>query len=122
MLPTLDEAIAASTAGKDKHVIYLYMAGGMSHLDTFDPKPKRQDVQGPATALDTVAPDIQVTKYLPRTAEIADKICVINSMKTNQGAHEQGQYYLHRSYWSIVLAHALFNAVNITLTALTPQT
>ena len=81
-----------------KSVIFLNMAGGMSHLDTFDPKPKRPEVQGPATPIDTAAPDIKLTKYLPKTADIADRICVINSMRTNQGAHEQGQYYLHRSY------------------------
>lgn len=81
-----------------KSVIFLNMAGGMSHLDTFDPKPKRPDVQGPATAIDTASPNIQLTKYLPKTAEIADRICVINGMRTNQGAHEQGQYYMRRSY------------------------
>jgi hypothetical protein len=81
-----------------KSVIFLNMAGGMSHIDTFDPKPKRPDVQGPASVIETAAPDIQLTKFLPKTAGIADRICVINGMNTNQGAHEQGQYYLHRSY------------------------
>ena len=81
-----------------KSVIFLNMSGGMSHIDTFDPKPKRPEIQGPATVIDTAAPDIQLTKYLPKTAGIADRICVINSMRTIQGAHEQGQYYLHRSY------------------------
>ncbi|MGE9267043.1 MAG: DUF1501 domain-containing protein [Verrucomicrobiales bacterium] len=78
-------------------VIFLNMSGGMSHLDTFDVKPQNKDVQGPVEAIAT-AGDFQLSQYLPKTAEIADKICVINSMSSNQGAHEQGQYMLHRSY------------------------
>ncbi|MEM9080156.1 MAG: DUF1501 domain-containing protein [Verrucomicrobiota bacterium] len=79
-----------------EHVIFLNMAGGMSHLDTFDLKPGR-DVQGPVEGIST-AGDYQVSQYLPKTAEVADKMCVINSMTSKQGAHEQGQYLLHRSY------------------------
>lgn len=79
-----------------EHVIFLNMAGGMSHLDTFDLKPGR-DVQGPVEAIGTSG-DFQLSQYLPKTAEVADKMCVINSMTSKQGAHEQGQYMLHSSY------------------------
>jgi hypothetical protein len=72
------------------------MAGGMSHLDTFDVKPGR-DVQGPVEAIGSKG-DFQISQYLPKTAEVADNMCVINSMSSTQGAHEQGQYMLHSSY------------------------
>ncbi|MDQ8189043.1 DUF1501 domain-containing protein [Roseibacillus persicicus] len=92
-------AFAQSVKGGRKaaeHVIFLNMAGGMSHLDTFDLKPGR-DVQGPVEGIST-AGDFQLSQYLPKTAEVADKMCVINSMTSTQGAHEQGQYMLHSSY------------------------
>lgn len=78
------------------HVIFLNMAGGMSHLDTFDVKPGRE-VQGPVEAIKTTG-DFQISQYLPKTAAVGDKMCVINSMTSSQGAHEQGQYTLHSSY------------------------
>lgn len=79
-----------------EHVIFLNMNGGMSHLDTFDVKPGR-DVQGPVEAISTKG-DFQISQYLPKTANVADEMCIINSMTSQQGAHEQGQYMLHSSY------------------------
>jgi hypothetical protein len=90
-------ANAAATA-KAKHVIYLYMSGGMSHLDTFDPKPKKKDVMGTTNTIATAADDIQIGHYLPETAKIMNKVAVINSMTSIQGAHEQGAYAMHTSY------------------------
>lgn len=93
------EALAvAATGGTAKSVIYLYMAGGMSHVDTFDPKPKKKEVMGKTEAIPTKADDIFVGNYLPKTAAIMDKVCVINSMNSTQGAHEQGAYIMHTSY------------------------
>ena len=52
-----------------RSVIYLNMSGGMSHLDTFDPKPSNKDVQGPTPVIGTSADDIQISGYLPKTAK-----------------------------------------------------
>ncbi len=81
-----------------KNVIYLYMSGGMSHLDTFDPKPRKQEVMGPLEAIPSKADGILVGQHLPKTAEVMDKVCVVNSMTSRQGAHEQGSYIMHTSY------------------------
>lgn len=92
-------AFAQSKAAGRKtaeHVIFLNMAGGMSHLDTFDLKPGK-DVQGPVEGIATKG-DFQISQFLPKTADVADHMCVINSMTSTQGAHEQGQYMLHSSY------------------------
>ena len=83
---------------KAKHVIYLFMSGGMSHVDTFDPKPKKKDIMGKTEAISTKADGVQVGHYLPETAKVMDKVCVINSMNSTQGAHEQGSYIMHTSY------------------------
>lgn len=88
-------AVPGATAS---NVIYLFMSGGMSHLDTFDPKPRRKELMGPTTALASKADGIQVTNFLPYTAGVMDKVCVINSMTSVNGAHEHGQYILHTSY------------------------
>ena len=80
-----------------EHVIFLNMQGGMSHLDTFDLKPGKKEVQGPVEALSTAA-EFQVSQYLPKTAGVAQHMCVINSMTSTQGDHQLGQYVLHRSY------------------------
>lgn len=97
---TLAEAAPASVAAtaKAKHVIYLFMSGGMSHVDTFDPKPKKKEVMGKTTAIASNADDIMLGHYLPETAKVMDKVCVINSMTSMQGAHEQGAYVMHTSY------------------------
>jgi hypothetical protein len=88
----------AAKGGTAKNVIYLYMSGGMSHVDTFDPKPKKKDVMGKTEAIPTKADGVMLGHYLPKTAEVMDKVCVINSMNSTQGAHEQGTYIMHTSY------------------------
>lgn len=80
-----------------EHVVFLNMSGGMSHLDTFDVKPGKKEVQGPVEAINT-AGNFQLSQYLPKMAEVAGHMCVINSMSSKQGAHDQGQYLLHSSY------------------------
>ena len=80
-----------------KRVIYLYMSGGMSHLDTFDPKPGNE-AMGPTGVINTRADGVRISEYLPRTAREMDKIAVINSMTSTQGAHKQGNYFMHTSY------------------------
>lgn len=80
-----------------KNVIYLYMAGGMSHLDTFDPKPGTEE-SGGVKAIKTKVDNVFVSEYFPLLAREFDKIRVINSLSTTQGAHEQGNYFMHSSY------------------------
>ena len=94
---SIASAAPAPAGARAKNVIYLWMAGGMSHLDTFDPKSK-SDVMGPMEAIASKADGIQVGMHLPRTAGVMDKVCVVNSMTSKQGAHEQGSYMMHTSY------------------------
>ena len=80
-----------------KHVIYLFMRGGMSHLDTFDPKPGKA-TQGPTEALRTRADGVLLGQYFPLLAEQMDKVCLVSSMQSRQGAHEQAQYVMRTSF------------------------
>lgn len=81
-----------------KSVIFLMMSGGMSHLDTFDVKPNKPDVMGETKAIDTSVPGLKIADNLPKTAKLMKHVALVNGMNTNQGAHEQGQYLLQRSY------------------------
>ncbi len=100
-LPVLGgRALAGSnnlTPATARNVIYLYMSGGMSHVDTFDLKPGT-DVQGPTESLRTNADGVLVSSHFQTLAKQMDKVCVINSMKSTQGAHSQGRYYAHTGY------------------------
>ncbi len=80
-----------------RNIIYLYMGGGMTHLDTFDPKPGT-DQGGPVSAIRTKADDVQISEYLPLLANQMDKGCIIRSLSSTKGAHDQGNYFMHTSY------------------------
>ncbi len=92
-------AWAAQTVRKAtaRNVIYIYLSGGMSHIDTFDLKTSWED-QGPVNAINTNVGGIQISNYLPSLAKRMDKVAVIRSMYSTQGAHEPGNYYMHTSY------------------------
>lgn len=95
----VDPAIARAGGGKAKHVIYLYMAGGMTHIDTFDPKPEApSEVRGPTRAIGTKVDGIQLGHCMPLLAKQMDKVALVRSLSTTQGAHEQGKYLMHTGY------------------------
>ncbi len=81
-----------------RNVIYLYMTGGMSHLDTWDPKPENKDVMGLTQVINTNVDGIRLGDNLPLLARQADKLAIVRGMLSTQGAHEQGQYYMRTSY------------------------
>ena len=89
-------ATAAPAAG-GTNVIYLMMRGAMSHIDTFDPKPGREE-QGETKAIATKLPGVMFGEHLPLLAGLADRLAVIRSLTTETGAHEQGTYLMRTSY------------------------
>ena len=84
-------------AGAAKHLIYLYMGGGMTHMDTFDPKPGHEN-QGQTKAINTNVDGVQISEYLPTLAQNADKLAIVRSLTSTAGAHSQGNYLMHTSY------------------------
>ncbi len=87
----------AKGGGKAKSLIYVYLSGGMTHLDTFDPKRDGSDVMGKTTVLET-GTDIKLGDKMVNLAKMADKFSVINSMSSINGAHEQGSYIMRTGY------------------------
>lgn len=81
--------------GKAKRVIVLQLLGGLSQIDSFDPKTGKS--KGPGDAIGTSA-EFQVTEYFGKTAEIAKHICVIRSMSAEVGVHGPAQYVMRTAY------------------------
>jgi uncharacterized protein (DUF1501 family) len=88
---------AADPSAKAKACIFVYLEGGPSHIDTFDPKPGAA-TGGPFTAIDTKIPGIQFTQHFPRLAGVADKLAVIRSLTSNEGDHDRAATLVHTGY------------------------
>ena len=98
LLPNLaagSDPVSGPGFGKAKRIIFLQVKGGMSHIDTLDPK--KGDWKGPGEPIPTKA-DFQVTEYLPKTARIADRISVIRSMTAKVGVHGPAQYFMRTAF------------------------
>jgi len=87
----------AKQAATAKRVIYLYMSGGMTHLDTFGCVPGA-DTMGGTKTIRTSADGVQIGELLPHTAKMMHRGAIINSLTSTQGAHAQGNYFQHTSY------------------------
>ncbi|TWU47960.1 DUF1501 domain-containing protein [Rubripirellula reticaptiva] len=91
---------AAQKIGKAKHVIYLFMDGAMSHLDTFDPKVGVEEA-GETKPIQTRVPGVMFGDRFPKLAYLAGAIAVVRSLSTETGAHDQGKYLMRTSYKQI---------------------
>lgn len=94
---TLFDGTVPTLPATARHAIYLYMAGGMSHVDTFDPKPNTP-AMGSTRAIETAADGVRISHRFPLLAAQLDKAAVIRSLQSTQGAHAQGTYAMHTSY------------------------
>ncbi len=78
-----------------KSVIEIWVWGGPSHLDTFDPKPDAgKEYNGGFGAIPTNVPGVQISEFLPKLARQADKFSVIRSMTHGINAHETATYLM----------------------------
>jgi uncharacterized protein (DUF1501 family) len=103
-------AAQAPPAAAGVSVIYLMMRGAMSHIDTFDPKPGREE-QGETKSIATAIPGVRFGEHLPRLAGLADRLAVVRSLTTETGAHEQGTYLMRTSYPQIAsVVHPAFGS------------
>jgi len=103
---------ATHFAGKAKRVIFLYMTGGVSHVDTFDPKPALAKARAAGTKPNTKRPSavylaggwesqrygqsgLECTSLFRHTAALADELCVIRSMYGDHNDHFQAAMGIH---------------------------
>jgi hypothetical protein len=90
-------AAAAASGKAGTNLIILSMRGAMSHLDTFDPKPGREE-QGETKPIQTKTPGVLFGEHLPKLAQQSERLAVIRSMTTETGDHQQGQYVMRTAY------------------------
>ena len=99
-------------AGKTKNVIFLFMDGGVSHVDTFDPKPALEKHAGEPWADDPTRKwqkspwkfaqhgrsGMWVSELFPHLASCADDLAVVRSMKADLPIHSTGVIFLHTGH------------------------
>lgn len=82
---------ATADAAERTAVIIVWLRGGCSHLDTYDPKPGiSTDFRGPFSTIQTKTPGLLFSELLPRQAQISDKFAVLRSMAHTGGGHPAG--------------------------------
>ncbi len=96
LLGCLVPSAAASTQKPSaKSVIILFMWGGPSHIDTWDPKPDAApEVRGLFRAVQTTVPGLRISEHLPKLATRADKYAVVRSMTHTDPAHLSPVHHL----------------------------
>jgi hypothetical protein len=77
--------------------IYLYLAGGPSHIDTFDPKPGRP-TGGAFRPIATSVNGLQICEHLPRLAERMKRMALIRSLTAKEGNHDRARHLMHTGY------------------------
>ncbi len=92
-----DVQAAATPTGKAKHIIYLFMDGAMTHLDTFDPKVGVEEA-GETKPIQTRVPGIQYGDRFPKLAYLAGAIAVVRSLSTETATHDKGKYLMRTAY------------------------
>ena len=94
------EALAADAAAhptRRKSCILLWMTGGPSQIDTFDPKPGHAN-GGPFKAIETACPASRISEHLPKLARQMKDIAIIRSMSTKEGDHGRATFHLRTGY------------------------
>src|SRR5947209_8606330 len=84
-----EPALAAELKKQHKRVIMLWLAGGASQLETWDPKPGAV-TGGPFRAIKTTVPGVQISELMPQMAKRMQHTCLIRSLNTRNGDHVAG--------------------------------
>lgn len=95
------ESTAAEPAGRPlaKRLVVIWLDGGPSHLETFDPKPNAPvEVRGPLGSIETSVPGVTLSECLPGVAARMDRCAIIRSMTSPLGEHNFGAHYLQTGY------------------------
>src|SRR5437899_8710421 len=81
-----EPALTSSLKAQDKRVILLWLAGGSSQLETWDPKPG-VSTGGPFASIPTSVPGVHLSELMPRMAKRLKHLCLIRSLNTKNADH-----------------------------------
>jgi hypothetical protein len=88
-------AAPAGTPRRETRCILIWMDGGPSHYETFDPKPGAPaEIRGQYRAIDTKVAGVQFAQHMTKLAAIADKLAIVRSIRHDQGNHGAGNHYM----------------------------
>jgi hypothetical protein len=96
----LPEVLAAELArpgsrGRARSVIFLFLFGGPSQLETFDMKPDAPEkIRGPYRPIDSRTPGLRVCEHLPRLAAVSDRYCIVRTMTHTYNDHSGAGHYI----------------------------
>lgn len=83
-----------ASAASGKSIILLWMTGGPSHIDTWDPKPERPiQNRGPFGVISTKLPGVQICEHLPKQAAMLDRFTIIRSVDARSSNHEPNMVF-----------------------------
>jgi hypothetical protein len=95
-------AVVSSPRGKAEHCIFIWLGGGMSQIDTFDPKKRGNSKSSPAVSgtdydiIDTAVPGVRYTEHLARTARLAEHVTAVRTVNHRLGIeHALATNYVH---------------------------
>jgi hypothetical protein len=89
------QAMAETPSRRATSCILIWLDGGPSHLDTFDPKPDApSEIRSQFKAIPTSVPGVQITEHLPRTARMMHEVALIRSLTHELGNHDTGTRFL----------------------------
>jgi hypothetical protein len=89
------QAVAPERHGKARSVIFMFLFGGPSQLETFDMKPDAPDeIRGPFRPIGSRTPGLRICEHLPRLAQVSDRFCVVRTMTHSYNDHSGAGHYL----------------------------
>ena len=89
------DGAAAAKGGRDVNCILVWMDGGPSHYETFDPKPEApSEIRGEFKAIPTAAPGMRFSECVPKLAAVADRLTIVRSIRHNDPNHGGGNHYM----------------------------
>lgn len=89
-------ALAALPPARARACILVWLNGGPSHVDTFDPKPNAPGAKFKAIA--TRADGVMLSEHLPAVADVAQHLCILRGMTSKEGNHDRAQHLVHTGY------------------------
>ena len=96
-----------------KSVIFLYLFGGPSQLETFDLKPAAPDaIRGPFRPIASRTPDLRICEHLPLLAQLSDRFCVLRTLTHPYNDHSTAGHYIQTGHpWHVPIGGG-FNATD----------
>lgn len=104
-------SVASYPRGRAKSVIFLYLFGGPSQLETFDMKPEAPEaIRGPFRPIDCRTPGLRICEHLPKIADISDRLCILRTLTHPYNDHSSAGHYIQTGHpWHVPIGGG-FNA------------